>query len=301
MAPARYSALDPIWQGRISQPDGMIPLRDHMMRLCGVAEQLSHSRHADCQAVAENLHLAASLRDISVDTDVYGDSFMCGAAADFDEAHSEVAAKYLAGVIVFNHAWSAYEWTIQIASSAPGIKHGKGARGRDLAFRILGDRHFPYLRAAVFDALDRSPLVNTTEMRRMLAAGALAGVAAEHLREFRNAVAHGALEKPFPGDWGAKSEYVANDDPAIRQFHANARLTLLLIQILLRSVCTERDELTAWFSEPEPATLVLTQLHCPFSGTSGGALPFTDARVVRWQDQYFYRLVGLGRAEFEPN
>jgi hypothetical protein len=39
-AEVRRSALDPIWRNAEQELEGMIPLRDHMMRLCGVAEEL---------------------------------------------------------------------------------------------------------------------------------------------------------------------------------------------------------------------------------------------------------------------
>jgi hypothetical protein len=219
---------------------------------------------------------------------VYGNNFMCGSAVDFDEAHSEVAAKYLAGVIVFNLVWGAYEWAIEIVSGPAARKRGKGARGRDLVYRVLGDRHFPYLRQATFRALElgrmKAAKFRTPEMQRFLAAGSLAGIGAEYLREFRNALVHGSLRKPEPEDWGEKSEYRADDDPDIIQFHANTRLTLLLIQILMRSVSEGGEELTAWFSDPAPAALALTQLHCPLP--EKGGLPFQDAPLLQWEDPY---------------
>lgn len=278
----RFSALDPLWKGHPEKSYDMIPLRDHMMRLCGVAEEFSNRGYSeDCRAIAENLHLAAAISDLSADTDVYGDSTWCGGAADFDATHSEVAAKYVAGVIVFNLVWGAYEWAVDISSRPSTVKYAKGARGRDLIFRAIGDEHFPCLRNAVLDALDvnpgNRPNFNTGEMRRMLAAGSFGGIAAEYLREFRNALVHGSLRPPTPEDWGKNSRYVADDEPAIRQFHTNIRITLLLIQILLRSAAKENEELTAWFDDPQSAILVLTQLHCrgcsdPFEPGRGNKL-----------------------------
>jgi hypothetical protein len=286
----RYRALDPIWQDGSGAAKNMIPLRYHMMRLCCVADEFANRGYSEgWRAVAENLHLAASLRDLSTDTDVYGDSFMCSGAADFDEAHSEVAAKYLAGVVVFNLVWTAYEGAVETASPPPAGRHAKGARGRDLIVRALGDKHFPHLRAAVLDALD---LASTTcldfgsrEMRRMLAAGSIAGIGAEYLREFRNALAHGTLSKPMPDDWGKGSEYVADNDPGIQQFHANARVALVLIQILMRFASNDSYELTVWLNERQPVSLILTQLHC-LAHLEEGALPLSGAPLVSWRDAY---------------
>ncbi len=170
------------------------------------------------------------------------------------------------------------------------MRHAKGARGRDLIFRVIGDKHFPCLRNAVLAALDvgSGQCLNftTREMRRMLAAGSLAGLAAEYLREFRNALVHGALRQPMPRDWGKDSNYVADNEPAIRQFHANIRVTLLLIQVLLRSVAKDSEVLTAWFSDPQSAILVPTQLHCCANIENYEGLLLSDAPLVRWRDHY---------------
>jgi hypothetical protein len=294
----RYRAVDPIWRDESEVPEGMIPLRQHMIRLCAVAEELANRGHSeDWRAVSENLHLAASLRDLDTDTDVSGDSFMCGAAADFDAAHSEVAAKYLAGVIVFNLAWTAYEGAVEIASRPAASKHAKGAKGRDLVFRVVGDERFPFLRGALFDALDvaSSECVDfrSREMRRMLAAGSMAGIAAEYLRAFRNALAHGTLRKPLPDDWGRNSPYLADNDPAIRQFHANTRLALLLSQIIMRFASNESYQFRAWVDEPQPVSLVLTQLHCQLQLEEADELPLIGAPLVKWKDSYTMRQAWL--------
>ncbi len=82
-----------------------------------------------------------------------------------------------------------------------------------------------------------------------------------HLRQFRNAVTHGDLPKPEPEDWGERSEYRVDDDPAIRQFAPNIRLTLVLIQILALSEVGDGEELSGWRSEIEPAVALFEQLH----------------------------------------
>lgn len=263
----------------------MIPLRKHVTRLCLAAGELSHETSSgDWHAVEENLHLAASIKDISADTDIDNSSMMCSSAADFDDANTEVAEKYLAGVIVFNLVWTAYESAVEIASKPFGLKQPRGARGRELLLQLVGDTHFPHLRSAVFDVVglrnDRGSDFSNGEMRRAIAARSVAGIGAEHLRQFRNAVTHGSITKPMPGDWGDKSEYSADQDSGIRQFHANTRLTLLLIQILMRSTLRQCTELQAWLSESHPAELVLTQLHCVLPERSEFELPLEDAPLL---------------------
>ena len=283
----RRRALDPVWCDRPKQAgETMIPLREHVKRLCVAAEE--HSRwmsSAGWRAVSENLHLTASLSDMSADTDLSSDSFWCGPAADFQDADSDVAEKHLAGIIVFNLVWTAYECSVEIASKPFSMKQPKGARGRDLLVQLFENKQFPHLHRAVHDAFDvrNGPGANfrTPEMRRMIATGSMVGIGAEHLREFRNAVVHGNVTKPVPEDWGINSTYDANNDPAIRQFHFNIRITLILIQILMRSTFAHGDDLSGWLRDSYPAALVLTQLHCAVPEYYEPELPFDDAPLLR--------------------
>ena len=281
----RYMALDPVWREEPKQEGGMIPLRTHMSRLCLAAnELLQRGSAAEWYGVSQHLHLAASLNDLSADTDLDGAGAYCRPAAEFDEANTEVAEKYLAGFIVFNLAWAAYEGAVEIVSEPFGMKQPKGARGRDLLVQLFGDKRFPHLRTAVLEAFElrnsSCGAFNTAEMRRMIATGSMAGIGAEHLRGFRNAVAHGDIAKPMPGDWGDNSRYCADNDPHIRKFHANTRIALLLTQMLMRSTLGETDELCAWMSVPQPACLVLTQLHCMSLERLEFDLPFQDAPLL---------------------
>ena len=281
----RYRALDPIWLDVPEHAGCMISLRNHVTRLCLASGELSHEAlSGEWHAVQENLHLAASIKDISADTDIDSSSFMCSSVAEFDDANTEVAEKYLAGVIVFNLVWAAYESAVEMASKSFGLKQPRGARGRELLLQLVGDKHFPHLRSAVFDAVglrnDRCADLSTGEMRRAIASQSMAGIGAEHLRQFRNAVTHGSITKPMPGDWGDKSEYSADQDLGIRQFHANTRLALLLIQILMRSALPQCTDLQAWLPESHPADLVLTQLHCVLPERSESELPLMDAPLL---------------------
>ena len=265
----RYHALDPIWASNSVASEGMIPLRKHIKRLVSVTDELSESVGSDSlDFVRVNLRLAASLEDLWVDTDIDGTAAWCRFAPDFEEANSEVTAKHIAGVIVFQLVWIAYEAAGEIASTPSGSTtyKGKGALVREVIFRIMRNRRFPHLRQAVFRALELNAAdmeyFRTKEMRSLIVAGSIAAIGAEHLRCFRNSVIHGDLVRPLPEDWGESADYNADDDPAILQFHANIRMALLLIQILLRSQCNQNDELKGWHSDPKPSFLVLTQLHC---------------------------------------
>ena len=285
----KYRALDPIWRNKTTESDGMIPLREHVKRLCTVAHyDLPRSAPIKLQTIAENLHVAASLDDLFTDTDLAGSSIYCGRAAEFEEANSEVTAKYLGGIIVFNLVWIAYEAAVELASTPAENKMyaGKGARGRAVFLRIMGDKCFPYLRQLVIAALnlcDSNAIShNTDKMRELFAARATAAIGAEHLRCFRNSMTHGAIGKPVPEDWGDDTGYLVDEDPALRQFHINIRMTSILIQVILRHQLDPNDELAVWqFSpyldgidlEEEPDALLLTQLHCELRGKDMPDLP----------------------------
>ena len=260
-ATPRYNATDAVWHD--IEGDGfLVPLREHVRRLCTACLEIApEARRGDWDAVAHNLKLAYSLNDLSADTDIDGAGMWCSPVADYDSVDSEVTAKHLAATIVFTFVWSAYERAV--ATVCPS-KIGKGAKGRDMIVD-LASCHMPHLRDTLFDALelDRSGTnFRHTDMRRMLKAGSVAGVAAEHLRQFRNRLIHGDMPRPEPGDWGDKSEYFPNRDCGLRRFHANIRLLLLLIQILVREDVHDGLELDYQLEEPHDARLSLKYLHC---------------------------------------
>ncbi len=244
-------------------------MREHIQRMVSVTAELSSAASSDrLDPICENLRLAASLEDLSVDTDIDGTGVWCSPAAAFDAANNEVTAKHIAGVIVFHLVWIAYETAAELASKPrESAKYrGKGVLGRAVILRLMGDRRFPHLRQVLSAALELyatdMEYFRTKEMSPLVEAGSIAAIGAEHLRCFRNSVIHGEIVPPTPEDWGESSEYNADNDPVIRQFHANIRLTLLLIQMLLRSQCNNNDELDGWSSSPKPSVLVLSQLHC---------------------------------------
>ncbi len=295
-----YLALDPIWQTEFYRPCEMIPLRDHMRRVYYAAEgllDLGHSSEWIQWQVASNyLFLAASLNDLSADTDIDGSSMWCNPAAEFEYSHSETVEKHLAGFIVFNMVWTAYEATVKVASLPYGMNEPAGARGKKLLEELIGGGHFPYLRQAVFEALILKSGFKLSdrcqrEIDKLINLGFFSALGAEYLREFRNALVHGDLNKPLPTDWGGRSRFRSDDDPAIRQFHANIRVALLLIQILMRSTVNVDDELSAGLSSPQPAETLLTQLHCKLRDQNGQLeLPFQDAPLIMGEDEDLFYL-----------
>ena len=182
----RYHALDPIWGIKFSCIGGHDPLRKHIKRLVSVTDELLESVGSDSlDSVRVNLRLAASLEDLWVDTDIDDTAAWCRPASDFEEANSEVTAKHIAGVIVFQLVWIAYEAAGEIAStpSESTTYKGKGALVREVIFRIMRNGRFPHLRQAVFRALELGAAdmeyFMTKEMRPLIAAGSIAAIGAE--------------------------------------------------------------------------------------------------------------------------
>ncbi len=276
---ARYNATDPVWHD--IEGDGcLVPLREHVKRLYRACLEIApDALIGNWEAVAYNLKLAYSLTDLSADTDTDGAGMWCSPAADYDDADSEVTAKYLAATIVFTFVWSAYE---RVVATMRPSRAGKGAVGRDMIVG-LARYHMPYLRKALFDALelDRSGTdFKDLNMRSVLKTGSAAGVAAEHLRQFRNRLIHGDLPKPEPKDWGHGSEYDPDRDCGLRRFHANTRLLLLLIQILACEDVHDGLELQYMLEEACGAKSLLRYLHCDCPTEPN--VPELDLRVSEW-------------------
>lgn len=226
-----FCATDPIW-GDVEACTNLVDLREHVRLLClATLEMAERPLPADWASVSYNLRLAYAVVDVFVDTDVDGASLWCNPVADFESADAEIASKHLAGTIVFTFIWNAYERAVNSLVSGRG---GRGAMGRDLVAGAVFDR-LPYMGAMLAAALEQDPSgtdFTAPDMRRMVRLGSLAGISAEHLRQFRNRLTHGQVVKPEPEDWGMDSDYVADHDPGLRRFHANIRLLLSVLQIL---------------------------------------------------------------------
>ena len=204
-----YCALDPIWRSNSVASEGLIPLREHMKRLSSIIDKLSESLVSDhLDSVSEPLRVGASLNNLSVDTDIDGTGLWCRSASDFEAANSEVVAKHIAGIIVFQLVWIAYESAIEMASqSSERDKYrGKGALGREVIFRLMKNRCFPRLRQVLSGALELyaadMEYFRTRLMRQLIDAGSIAAIGAEHLRCFRNAVIHGEIRSANAGRLG---------------------------------------------------------------------------------------------------
>jgi hypothetical protein len=259
----RYSATDPVWND-VNPQGNMVDLREHVRRLCLAAGELSlHPLGAGWDDVAHNLRLAYSLVDVFAETDVDGASMWCSPVAEYESTNGELTEKHLAATVVFTFAWTAYECAVELMMAPTSRWVGRGAMGRDLLATISAP--VPFLRSVLLQAaeLDHAGTnFSHPDMRRLLHRGSVPGIAGEYLRQFRNRLIHGKLPKPEPQDWGEPTEYIIDQDPHVRRFHANIRLVLLLLQALAAEDVDEDQEVEAWLEGPCDARLALQQLHC---------------------------------------
>lgn len=257
-----YCATDPVWHG-LDKDRKLVELREHVRRLCLAVREMSDSSSGgeEWTGVAENLALACSLTDLFADTDLDGASLMCSPAADYESVNGELTEKYLASTIVFTFVWTAYECAVDAIAPGGG---GKGAKGRNLITRVA-DGHMPHMRECLMRALELDQAgtdFRHVEMLRVARLGSIPGVAAEYLRQFRNRLIHGGLARPEPKDWGAGSKYSVNDDVNLRRLHANTRLLLLILQLLVRDFLKDGQIFEIWVESPCSAKLAMECLHC---------------------------------------
>lgn len=269
----RFTALDPLWKFKLEgEPEGLLPLRNHLVNLCrAMIEIETLADDTGWAGVTGSLHLAASLTDVFADTDIFNNTAMCSNAAEYEDANSELAAKHLAAVNTFNLVWIAYEVAAQIAARNQA-KIGKGALGRTHLRLHWGDRYFPYLKEIVWQALAFDTQgTRALRIQRELQCASLAAIGAEQLRVFRNRLTHGELLKPEPSAWRDDETVHTLHEPAILKFHANIRLVLTLIQIVVLTGIS--DELEEGYLHPDGRIDDhLMFLHC-HSEPSSGQLP----------------------------
>jgi hypothetical protein len=258
----RYSALDPAdisikcTCGRDECTRAhLLPFRDHVTELFQVLSRHMREELAVCgewMSVLYGLRLAASLEDVEADTGYVEDPMvfaLCEPAIDYENAASEMASKYVAGVIIFNFLWLAYESAVALTEPEELQRlrnEGRlGERGRRLLeLRPEVSPCFPGLKDLVSLALlqcHRGGLMDQ-RLHRVEARFPARDLvtAAELCRQFRNFLFHGGDEVPAHEDWG--DAIIARC--RISRFYTVSRLLLYLIQSM------------AWITTPEGANVV---------------------------------------------
>lgn len=252
----RYTAIDPGREafactcGRPACTRArLLPFRDHIVELHRTLVQsayddlcLDDDGDSSWNAVLYPLQIAASIQDVFADTGYVEDPLgfaLCETAADYENAQSEMASKYVAGLSIFSFLWAAYEAAVAMTAPTqyPSLLKGRlGERGRKLF------ETDPIL-ATTFDGLaDLCRLAEyhctrggrmQTRLERILSKYPERNFvfAAELAREFRNFVYHGEDGVPHHEHWG-DTDGAWESRSRLRRFYSVGRLLLLMIQAL---------------------------------------------------------------------
>jgi hypothetical protein len=213
--------------------------------------------------------MAAALEDVSANTAYIDTSMswmMCGAAADFDDAHSRVAAQYFAAAITFNFIWNAYEAAIRVAATTNFLSDKTAVRGRKLAALIYANgKDIPVLPKLTRGAerYCRSGGGLDSQLKNFTIASRGAEAAADLARILRNHIAHGCDEVPLPSTWGPEAE--AAEYVQIYRMYAVSRCVLMLIQLFaIHSLSNPKAKIhQSWLEDDgkRSAVDILTNLH----------------------------------------
>lgn len=277
----------------------LAPFRDHVaglyrsIALCHEAGLLPSYTAADktessWSAVTYALQMAASLNDVSVDTafvDPMDSWSWCEPVADFENAHSEMAARYFAGAITFNFIWGAYESAIRVTARDRWARAATAVRGAKLAALL----------ATQAEAIPIFPRLTRGAQRYCVSGGGLNGElsklsarfptvgsaesAAELARVFRNHLAHGGDAVPIP-DTVLSGSYDA--EARVYRLFAVARVLLMLVQLFASTALTdsqwlptddgdddeEGDDLSDSARPRSTAVEILTSVHLRSRGDS---------------------------------
>ncbi|WP_213775701.1 hypothetical protein [Bradyrhizobium sp. dw_78] len=231
------------------------PFRDHIKRLFQ-AISVKHERErlssgdpeVTWDATLFSLQMAASLEDASANTAYVDDSdaiVYCDAAWEFEVLSSEIAAKYVAGLSIFNFLWSAYENAVKAAAGTQFPRDKTAVRGRKLAEGSpRSEDDFPAVNMLYRIAErccricgDLDPEIDLISGKYKLTG---TGAAAELARIYRNHLAHGDDWVPTASsDWERNGRGKANF--VVFRMYAVGRLLLLLIQELAFQSLTSRS------------------------------------------------------------
>jgi hypothetical protein len=226
--------FDALWACRTKVSDGtyLTPLRNHALRVLRVVHSLSSSTAWD--GVYHNLHQALSLKSVGLEVDVLGFNPWCYDLEDI--AVSKVKQRFVAGQLIFQGAWNAFE----VAGEALFL-HGKTPTTQAVRHKLANGGHQPIfgLRESLFEAVHASRHqidFRHAAFKEAVTAGNDLSIAAEVLRQFRNGVLHGKISNlKLRADWepGAKDETCKNQTGL---FHSQIRLVLFLLQAIVARV-----------------------------------------------------------------
>ena len=161
---------------------------------------------------------------------------LCEPTIDYEDAQSEMASKYVAGVAIFNFLWQAYESAVALTAPSELVgllkEERLGERGRRLfEARPMLDR-FAGLKDLVRLTLYQCREGQLLDKRLDKLIAQYSGcdlVTAAEMPEFRNFLFHGEDQVPHRENWG--SEFVSRC--RLYRFYTVSRLLLYLLQALV--------------------------------------------------------------------
>ncbi len=288
----RYNSLEP---SKTYAPEAInqrhdklrfLPFREHIARVCRIIDgTLSHeipiskenseNEVISWEAVARSLHMACSISDLSADTtyvDISESWAWCGHAFDAAEADSEVASKFMTGLVIFNFIWSALECVSVLASSNPReTTNLTNKLVRDLEFLKEKPEGMPFFKETFLSTWNHCRL--SGDMQQDLhkvskyLSHRLSIPSVRLLCRIRNKFAHGKFSVPFADDHGPLSKFDANKHPEICRFYSAGRLALFTIQSLLLKIVGDKEIFVphvsdiCWTQEDEKCDLRIMLLH----------------------------------------
>lgn len=245
--------FDALWACRTKVSDGiyLTPLKTHAVRVLRVVSSLSSGGGSSTawDGVYHNLHQALSLQHIGLHTDVFNDSMMCGSASAYDDVISNMKERFVAGQLVFQGAWNAFE----IAGEAL-FANGRKPTSQAVRHKLerFGHQQIFGLKEAMFEAHSQARVyINTQErpFKEAIASGSYLGISAELLRQFRNGILHGKFGNLIPHEYVRYEFEDPKSGTLSRQtelLHAQIRLVLFLLQTIIGRVESNHE---VWFNE----------------------------------------------------
>lgn len=230
----------------------------------------------DWSDVSEWLYIAASVRDVEIDTARFDPSIMlCGRALDFQVERSELLSELISQLTIFNFAWGALETTIKLIDP-PRVPRALKPRSSliDNAVFFLKKNHQPansnrpiafygQVVANLRQTLKALPYYgNLSQDFKLQPFMDVSGVGVHVVRKIRNKFAHGTFTLPLPSDKAGSDEHFD-----IQLVMLSTRVIIMTIQMLLLAYLEEdefpveclRDE--DGFPIQESVHVVLKVLH----------------------------------------
>lgn len=190
---------------------------------------------------AEWLLLAAELKKINLDPYAFSDNWMCGRAADYDDARADFQEKLALTITRFVFAWNAFEIVGRILQLEPHPTKKRSLAKAATWYLKRSDvdpakfRGYDHLLEVALIYAARHPDFDDVTIPHQddLPYISAAGHGLDLCREVRNRLVHGLSVVPLPDDWETRGDL--SDDSKLA--FVNVALKLLLISIQMMMFC----------------------------------------------------------------